>query len=326
MRRLSLCLMMVLAAGCKTPDTTAPFVRSTVPADGATDVVRNSAVLVSFNEAMDQASAVAAFSLAPAVPGSFTWPETWLMRFAPSSLLDSNAACTVTVSTGAQDLAGNTLAYPVEVNFTTGSAVSSGNVYMLGRSVLEAWFYHWGWTGDDAYPVARGRFEFHHRYVESPDETGTNMVASACQSVRELPSEENPVVFFKLCFADFSGGDSASAAENLERNRSIASAVADSVVSGYGYRLILGNALPVTRSQTDDWFYWNHSRYNAYLDSLAAARPSQVFVFDLYSVLTDPATHALKSAYASGPDDAHPNAAGYSALNPFFDSFLEVFF
>jgi len=323
--KLLLCVLLVLPLGCRKPDTTAPEVRSTVPGDGMANVVRNTAVLVNFTEAMDEAACESAFSISPQVPGDFTWPETWLMRFAPGGLLDSNAGYSVTISTGAQDLAGNPLPAPVQFGFTTGTAMSSGNVVMLGRSVLEGWFHHWGWDGDDSMLVARGRFSLHHRYVEPPDGNGENMVASAAGIVRALAPADSPVVFFKLCFADFSGGDSAGAAENLERNRSVVAAVVDTV-SGCGYRLILGNALPVTRSQHDAWLYWNHVRYNAFLDSLAGAHQARVFVFDCYSVLADPATHALRSNFASGPDDAHPNDAGYSALDPFWDSLLEAFF
>jgi len=247
------------------------------------------------------------------------------MRLTPAGLLDSNTSYAVTVTDRARDLAGNVLAVPVQFGFTTGAATSSGNVVMFGRAVLEGWFCHWGWRGDDATPVARSRFDLHYRYAESPEGSGENMVAGVASSVRHLTPADSFAVFFKLCFADFSGGDSANAAENLARNRSMVASVLDSVLA-HGCRLILGNALPVTRNQHDAWLFWNHARYNACPDSLAGAHQGLVFVFDMYSVLTDQATHALQSNYASGPDDAHPNDAGYSALDTFWDCLLEAFF
>jgi hypothetical protein len=42
----------------------------------------------------------------------------------------------------------------------------------------------------------------------------------------------------------------------------------------------------------------------------------------MYSVLSDTAGN-LKPGYASGPDDSHPNEAGYTALDSTFFPFLE---
>ena len=51
--------------------------------------------------------------------------------------------------------------------------------------------------------------------------------------------------------------------------------------------------------------------------------PATIKVFDLYSVLADSAGN-LKSEYAAGPDDSHPNEAGYTALDSAFFPFLEA--
>lgn len=111
-------------------DGTAPMVSSTSPTDGDTDVVRNTKVTVTFNEAVDPATVTAAnFSLydddaAAGVPSSllFLNPETVVVR--PDANLASTHAHTLTLSAGITDISGNPLT-PVTVGFTTGSSVSS---------------------------------------------------------------------------------------------------------------------------------------------------------------------------------------------------------
>jgi hypothetical protein len=98
------------------------------------------------------------------------------------------------------------------------------------------------------------------------------------------------------------------------------------VVVQYGYPLILGNALPRVAIYTDQHLISEHKQYNQYLQSLQSQHPGQVFVFDMYSVLTDSVTGALKSNYTDDPTDAHPNAAGYTALDTPFFNFLEANF
>jgi hypothetical protein len=324
--RNPLLFALLLLLACRPPDTTPPEVRSSVPPDSAPDVVLNSAILVNFSEAMDQSATALAFSIDPTVTGAVTWRDGYILVFTPAALLDSGTTYTATISTAAQDLAGNALTAPYQFSFTTGNRVSFGRVYLQGRSVLEGWFNHWGWDGDDNHPVVQGRFTLFHRYVESPDDSGLNMVASVRANVAAIPPDSSPAVFFKLCFADFAGSDSLTAQANLERNRAIIDSVCEIVVTRHGYPLIVGNALPVTLSQSDYWLVWNHIRYNAFLDTLAAAHPGQVFIFDMYSVLADGNTHAIRPDYATGGDDPHPSAAGYTALDTPFFALLEAFF
>lgn len=95
------------------PDRTAPTVAATDPGDGATGVSASRSVAVTFSEAMDQATAQAAFSLlrtsdqAP-VAGSFSWSGT-TMTFRPTSPLQGDVGYTARLGTGARDLAGNAL-------------------------------------------------------------------------------------------------------------------------------------------------------------------------------------------------------------------------
>jgi len=93
--------------------------------------------------------------------------------------------------------------------------------------------------------------------------------------------------------------------------------------SRHGLKMIVGNAVPQVANATDRWLVWNHRQYNQRLLDLAAQHPDTLLVFDLYSVLADTAGN-LKSEYATGPDDSHPNEAGYTALDSAFFPFLEA--
>lgn len=316
-----LCLL-VLALACSTPDNTPPVVDSLRPPDGATGIARNTSIRAVFSKAMDRPSAEAALSISPAVAGAFTWPDDRTMLFTPSALLDSLTEYAVTLRAEAHDLTGRAINAELTNRFTTGATARSARIVMFGRSVLEAWFYHWGWDGQEATPVSRTRFELHHRNLVGPDGGGANTIADFRQQVSALSVADSPAVFFKLCFVDFAGGDSAEAQANLDRNSRLVDSLA-AIVAGRGLRLIVGNALPVTESEHDAWRYWNHARYNAYLAALAQASPGRVLVLDLYNVLTNPVTRCILPAYRTGANDAHPNAAGYDALDPVLDELLE---
>jgi hypothetical protein len=132
---------------------------------------------------------------------------------------------------------------------------------------------------------------------------------------------DQPVLFFKLCFVDFVGGDSGTAQENLDRNIVYVDSVY-AAARGRGLKMIVGNALPQVVSATDQWLVWNHRQYNQRLLDLAAEHPDTLQVFDLYGVLSDSAGN-LKSGYATGADDSHPNEAGYTALDSAFFPLLE---
>lgn len=63
-------------------------------------------VEVAFSEAVDHASAEAAFSVEPAIDGSISWSGT-ILTFTPADPLPLEAAFTVTVGAGVRDAAGN---------------------------------------------------------------------------------------------------------------------------------------------------------------------------------------------------------------------------
>jgi len=110
------------------PDTTAPTVISTVPTCGATSVALNSKVSATFSEAMDPLTITGTtFTVtgpgATAVAGSVAYSGTGnTATFTPTSNLAANTVFTITVTTGAKDLAGNPLAANFVCSFTTGPA------------------------------------------------------------------------------------------------------------------------------------------------------------------------------------------------------------
>ena len=113
-----------------------------------------------------------------------------------------------------------------------------------------------------------------------------------------------------------------SAQENLDRNVNYVDSVY-AAATGRGLKMIAGNALPQVANATDQWLVWNHRQYNQRLLDLAAQHPGTLEVFDMYSVLADGSGN-LKSGYATGTDDSHPNEAGYTALDSAFFPFLET--
>ncbi|MBI3183720.1 MAG: Ig-like domain-containing protein [Myxococcales bacterium] len=95
------------------PDNTPPTIASSNPADGATGVVPETTIAVTFSEPMDQVATMSAFSItSPAgVTGSFAWSGGGTtLTFTPTSNYTLGAIVGWTVGGGAKDLAGNALA------------------------------------------------------------------------------------------------------------------------------------------------------------------------------------------------------------------------
>lgn len=104
-------------------DTTPPTVTGTNPANGATNVPTGSPVSITFSEPMNPATittaSVALSTGGNAVSGALTYSGA-TATFTPTATLAPNANYTLTVTTGARDLAGNALPAPVQAGFTTG--------------------------------------------------------------------------------------------------------------------------------------------------------------------------------------------------------------
>ena len=108
------------------PDTTAAVVNSTTPANLAIGVALNGNLTATFSEAMKPTSISATtFTLAgsTAVTGVVSLSTDGLIAtFNPAADLAASTLFTATITTGAQDLAGNALAADKVWTFTTGAA------------------------------------------------------------------------------------------------------------------------------------------------------------------------------------------------------------
>jgi len=124
-------LLIGFLAGCAQPvtqDITAPTVVSAVPASASVSVALASNLTVTFSEAMNTAAISATtFTLAgpgtTAVAGAVTLSDDGLTAtFNPTSNLPGSTLFTATITTGAQDLAGNALASNHVWTFTSAAA------------------------------------------------------------------------------------------------------------------------------------------------------------------------------------------------------------
>lgn len=107
---------------------TPPTLTATVPADGATNVVRNVAIALTFSEAMETAATEGAVTAMPAAPGTFAWSAgNTVLTLTPDANLAASTAYTVTVGTAARDAEGDAPAAALSFAFTTGSTVSTGS-------------------------------------------------------------------------------------------------------------------------------------------------------------------------------------------------------
>jgi hypothetical protein len=117
-----------------TVQTSAPTIISTNPVNGATAVPLNQKVLATFSTAMNAATiSTTTFTLtgpgATPITGTVTYAAASNSAlFSPAANLAASTTYTATVTTGAQDLAGNALGAGVVPNpwtFTTGTATNS---------------------------------------------------------------------------------------------------------------------------------------------------------------------------------------------------------
>ena len=109
-------------------DTTAPTVSSTGAVNGATGLPINRKATVIFSEVMDPLTITkSTFTLKKGtkrVSGKVTYAGV-TATFTPASNLENNTEYTVTITTGAKDLAGNALASDFSISWTTGSSTDT---------------------------------------------------------------------------------------------------------------------------------------------------------------------------------------------------------
>lgn len=108
------------------PDTTPPTISSTVPADGATAVDKTANLTVTFSEAIQTGDAnsdhfilTTAAGVAVAATISVNGAGT-IVTINPDSSLEATTEYLLVI-TGVHDVAGNILASPTIINFTTGA-------------------------------------------------------------------------------------------------------------------------------------------------------------------------------------------------------------
>jgi hypothetical protein len=117
-------------------DIALPMVNSTDPLNNTIDIARNKVISLTFNEAMDpltiNATTLTVKQGANAVAGTVSY-SGMTAKFTPSVSLSPNTIYTVSITTGAKDIAGNALAASTSWNFTTGTTSSLATVN-LGTS------------------------------------------------------------------------------------------------------------------------------------------------------------------------------------------------
>jgi hypothetical protein len=109
-------------------DTTAPTIIANSPTNGQTGVAVNSAVTITFSEAMDASTIISPATNiklnvttgGASVAGTVSYNSTsHVATFTPTSNLTANTNYTATVTTGVKDAAGNALAFSATFTFTT---------------------------------------------------------------------------------------------------------------------------------------------------------------------------------------------------------------
>ena len=101
-------------------DTVAPQVVAATPSGNLT--VSPAGIQITFSEPMNQSAVEAALTISPTIVGTFTRSNrSTVLRFEPAQPFRNGTSYTVTVGTGATDLAGNRLAEPDTFRFSTPS-------------------------------------------------------------------------------------------------------------------------------------------------------------------------------------------------------------
>jgi hypothetical protein len=120
------------AAACTAPPP--PAVLSVTPPNGAIGVCPNAVITATFNEAMNPVTINITTFTVTGVTGAVTLDGTGkIAAFTPSANLALNTTYTATITTGAQDLAGNALAANYVWSFTTATQACQ-NAVPLGTA------------------------------------------------------------------------------------------------------------------------------------------------------------------------------------------------
>jgi Ice-binding-like/Bacterial Ig-like domain len=137
------CVLVSLLAGCGREQVSSPafpMVIATFPTNGATEVITNTIVTAEFSSVMNPVTiSTKTFTLtgpgATPVAGAVTYVGT-TATFTPASSLSANTAYSATITTGAQDPGGNTLAANFVWTFTTGAPTVISTVPANGSAAV----------------------------------------------------------------------------------------------------------------------------------------------------------------------------------------------
>ncbi|UCH88292.1 MAG: Ig-like domain-containing protein [Thermoplasmata archaeon] len=89
-------------------DNIPPYILSTFPENGSTEVYLFSSIMINFSEPMNKIYFNDTLQIIPETPGFIVWDENSMVFF-PDGLLEPLTTYSVTISFSARDLAGNTL-------------------------------------------------------------------------------------------------------------------------------------------------------------------------------------------------------------------------
>lgn len=192
---------------------------------------------------------------------------------------------------------------------------SEKKVLMFGRSVMAGWFNYWG--SKNLSEVKKQGYTLEYKELASPPD----IINSFKESINKLSAKENPTIFFKLCFVDFEGSSKKNAQKNLQRNEKYIEEVYKTTKSK-NLKLIVGSALPQVPSSTDSYLKWNHKQYNKWLVDFQKEHKGDVFILDMYDVLSDSSGY-LRARYTDDLYDSHPNENAYKALDKEFFKLLK---
>jgi hypothetical protein len=127
-----LALSLVLGAGCffgeekETPsnptgDSTPPEVVDHHPADGATNVERNTLIWIEFSEPMDEESVTGGMRISPLFGYLTSWDGN-VLDITLTNLLEASTIYTITIDGASEDESGNDLGFDYMIMFMTGAS------------------------------------------------------------------------------------------------------------------------------------------------------------------------------------------------------------
>lgn len=128
------------------PDTTAPFIVSTTPEQGATNVPTDAEIEIEFSEYLKETNVSSSVTITPIpkLAPDYSWSGRSLVMAFDQPLAE-NRTYTVTIGSSISDNAGNRLGRPYSLRFATGPEIDSGSISgeVSGRSKIPAYVFAW---------------------------------------------------------------------------------------------------------------------------------------------------------------------------------------